>query len=274
MQCFWSLQCYNHSNVVFHQSLMVRVIPLILYGKSREDNKTKELVQMTATAIAWTPFRECQILAILDAVLDLERSPKLINNASWKMRQEVLTFLLQFCARNAVVLNRSEKYLQRIVDYLSDHCLKDKQLEVRLTARNVLTALIQTTRLKEAESVCVLQRRFEKLARTKVPRRNFESVDSGFDKKVGVKLRKKHCGILGLSALVLSCPYTVPEWLPDVLSFIALFERERAPIGTTCKKTVSEFKRTHQDEWHLFKEQFTLDQLSSIQDASSNSYFV
>jgi len=173
-----------------------------------------------------------------------------------------------------MVLNHNEKYLHRIVYYLSDYSLKDKQLEVRMTARNVMTGMIQTTRLSDAEHIGALQKRFEKLARTKVPKRNFDQVDSGFDKKVGVKLRKKHCGILGLSALVLSCPYTVPEWLPDVLSFIAMFERERAPIGTTCKKTVGEFKRTHQDEWHIFKKQFTLDQLSSIQDASSNSYFV
>merc|ERR1712083_503691 len=260
--------------MIFHQSLMVRLIPMLLYGHCREHRATKELVLATTRSITWTPLQKGQVLAVFDAILDLNRTPKLINNPEWKLRQKVLEFLLIFCARNAMILDQCEDYRQRVVDYLSDHCLRDKQLEVRMTARNVLTTLIQSTRLNEEDRIRALQQRFEKLARTKLPKRNFETVESGFEKKVSGKLRKKHCGILGLSALVLSCPYTVPQWLPDVLSFISVFERQRAPIGTTCKKTVSEFKRTHQDEWHIFKEQFTLDQLSSIQDASSNSYFV
>ncbi len=155
-----------------------------------------------------------------------------------------------------------------------NYSLRDKQLEVRLTAQNVLTALIQSTNVKNVEKIKRLQCKFEQLSRTKLPKRNYESVQSGFDKKMKVKLRKKHCGILGLSSLILSVPYTCPEWIPQILSFVAVFDRERAPIGTTAKKTVAEFKRTHQDEWHIFKRQFSLEQLSNIQDASSTSYFV
>lgn len=34
-------------------------------------------------------------------------------------------------------------------------------------------------------------------------------------------LVKRHSGVLGLAALVEACPYTVPDWLPDVLSEMA-----------------------------------------------------
>jgi len=272
--CFWLLQCYNHCPVIFYQSLFVRLLPLILSGQYREDKKTIEVVQMTTEVIAWTSFHESQVITILDSLLDTNRTPKLINNSSWKIRKVVLEFLLQFIARNAVILNKNKKYQQLIIDYLINNALKDKQLEVRITARNVLTALIQSTNLKNEENILILQQKFEKLARTKLPKRNYEAVESGFVKKMSVKLRKKHCGILGLSSLILSVPYTCPKWLPEILSFLSVFDRERAPIGNTAKQTVAEFKRTHQDEWHIFKRAFTLDQLSNIQDASSNSYFV
>ena len=274
IQCFWMLQCYNHSPVIFYQSLFVRLLPLILFGQWREDKKTVEVIEMTTEVIAWTVFHESQVLTILDSVLNTQRTPKLINNSSWKIRKCVLQFLLQFIARNAVILNKNENYQQLIIDYLVLNSLKDKELEVRIQARNVLTALIQSTNLKNIENVKILQQRFEKLARTKLPKRNYENAESGFDKKMSQKLRKKHCGILGLSSLILSVPYTCPEWLPEILSFVAVFDRERAPICNTVKKTVAEFKRTHQDEWHIFKRDFTLDQLSNIQDASSTSYFV
>ena len=261
--------------VIFYQSLFVRLLPLILSGEWQEDKKTAQVIEMTLEVIAWTAFHESQVLMILDSLLDTERTPKLINNSSWKTRKCVLSFLLQFVSRNAVVLNANEKYLQLIVDHLVSHSLRDKELAVRNQGRDVLTALIQSTNMKQIEKIKVLQQRFEKLARTKLSKRNYESAkSSGFDEKQSLKLRKKHSGILGLSSLILSVPYLCPSWLPEILSFVAVFDRERAPIGNTAKQTVAEFKRTHQDEWHLFKRQFTLDQLSNIHDASSNSYFV
>lgn len=233
-----------------------------------------EVVKMAREVIAWTSYHEEQVLKIFDSIMDINRSPKLINNNSWQIRKVVLEFLLQFIARNCVILNKNEKYQQLIIDYLINNSLKDKQLQVRVQGRDVLTALIQSTNLKKPEKIKILYQRFEKLARTKIPKRNYETAEAGFNKKINIKLRKKHCGILGLSSLILCVPYTVPSWLPEILSFVSIFDRERAPIGNTAKKTVAEFKRTHQDEWHIFKKQFTLDQLSNIQDASSTSYFV
>ncbi len=87
--CFSLLQCYNHTNVV-------RLLPLILYWQYREDKKTMEVVKMTTEVIAWTSLHSSQILHIFKSVLDSERTPKLINNQLWKIRNETLAFLLQF----------------------------------------------------------------------------------------------------------------------------------------------------------------------------------
>lgn len=43
-------------------------------------------------------------------------------------------------------------------------------------------------------------------------------------------LTRRHSGVLGLAALVEACPYSVPEWLPDVLDEIAVHLHDPAPI--------------------------------------------
>ena len=45
-----------------------------------------------------------------------------------------------------------------------------------------------------------------------------------------VGLVRHHCGVLGLAALVQSCPYTVPDWLPAVLDELTLHLNDPAPI--------------------------------------------
>lgn len=44
------------------------------------------------------------------------------------------------------------------------------------------------------------------------------------------KLVRRHSGVLGLAALVEACPYSVPEWLPDVITEIASHNHDPAPI--------------------------------------------
>ena len=45
-----------------------------------------------------------------------------------------------------------------------------------------------------------------------------------------VGLVRHHCGVLGLAALVQSCPDTVPDWLPAVLDELTLHLNDPAPI--------------------------------------------
>ena len=45
--------------------------------------------------------------------------------------------------------------------------------------------------------------------------------------------------MLGLAALIGACPYTVPEWLPDVLDHITNHLRDPAPIQVECSSWFS-----------------------------------
>jgi len=74
--------------------------------------------------------------------------------------------------------------------------------------------------------------------------------------------------------MILSRPYSVPDWLPSTLIGLAEHTRDRIPVSTTAKKVFQEFNRTHQDEWHLFEEKFTEDQLDTLRDCGTTlTYF-
>jgi proteasome activator subunit 4 len=71
----------------------------------------------------------------------------------------------------------------------------------------------------------------------------------------------RHSGVLCLCACVDAHPYTVPDYLPGVLTFLSDHLTDPQPISTTIKKTMSNFKRTHHDNWQSDKKKFTEDQL-------------
>ena len=43
----------------------------------------------------------------------------------------------------------------------------------------------------------------------------------------------RHSGVLGLAALVEAYPYTVPDWLPEVLDNISVHLNDPAPINVS-----------------------------------------
>ncbi|KAL1245758.1 Proteasome activator complex subunit 4A [Trichinella spiralis] len=86
----------------------------------------------------------------------------------------------------------------------------------------------------------------------------------------------RHAGILGLSAIVSSHPYAVPNYLPDILMQLCRYVNDSAHIvRTSVKETLSEFKRTHVDSWREHQLQFTDEQLSVLTGLFlSPSYYV
>jgi hypothetical protein len=72
---------------------------------------------------------------------------------------------------------------------------------------------------------------------------------------------QRHGVILGVAACVLSVPYDMPGWLPEMVTVLARFHQESWPIRGTVTKTVSEFRRTHLDTWEFQQDSFTEEQL-------------
>eukprot|EP00762_Andalucia_godoyi_P008690 ANDGO_00432.mRNA.1 Proteasome activator subunit 4 len=78
------------------------------------------------------------------------------------------------------------------------------------------------------------------------------------------RLVKRHAGVLGLCAIVLSHPYGVPEWLVPVIVALSRHVDDPEPVNTSVKRCFRDFWRTQKDTWHLFKTMFEPDDLSSL----------
>ncbi|VDM54378.1 unnamed protein product [Angiostrongylus costaricensis] len=127
------------------------------------------------------------------------------------------------------------------------------QLEVRQTAANTVSGLIQSSFFPVTPNLLA----------------------TFSDRTKSMDLLERHGGVLGLSAIVLAAPYTVPSYLPDVLMRLCRFASDKQPIRDTVKKTLSEFKRTHQDSWREHESQFNEDQLCALRNLFvSPNYYV
>lgn len=90
-----------------------------------------------------------------------------------------------------------------------------------------------------------------------------------------VQLNEVHGATLGLSAMVEAYPYTTPppRWLPKVLTLLEIkCSRYDGLIGKTAKNTLSHFKKTRQDTWHIDSKFFTTDQLDDLEGVLYKSY--
>jgi len=71
--------------------------------------------------------------------------------------------------------------------------------------------------------------------------------------------------------LVLSLPYDLPAFGPALVA--ALVQHSDTPgLSQVVKKTVLDFKRTHQDRWEEFKGRFSNEALADLSGASDISY--
>ncbi len=78
--------------------------------------------------------------------------------------------------------------------------------------------------------------------------------------------------IMMMSAITLSYPFDVPEFIPRLLTSLvrhSSFTTFQSPIA----RCIQQFKRSHQDRWEEFQKQFTREQLEDIQGAGSAHYF-
>jgi proteasome activator subunit 4 len=79
---------------------------------------------------------------------------------------------------------------------------------------------------------------------------------------------------LGISAIIKTYPYYIPDLLPEILIYLASFKTDIPHFKEIIKKTFSEFQKTHSDNWNLDKKKFNDNQLSILNDVlTTQSYF-
>uniref|UniRef100_A0A3B4YL77 Proteasome activator complex subunit 4 C-terminal domain-containing protein n=1 Tax=Seriola lalandi dorsalis TaxID=1841481 RepID=A0A3B4YL77_SERLL len=176
---------------------------------------------------------------------------EMAGSRSWHARYSVLTYLQIMVFYNLFTL-LSVPAEVLCIRKLVMQLLLDEQLEVRDMAGTTLSGLLQCQFFPLDSS---LQTQLQTLSQTRLPKARGDA-----------DLVRRHAGVLGLSACILSSPYDVPDWMPQILMDLSDHLNDPQPIEMTVKKTLSEFRRTHHDNWQEHRQCFTDDQLMVLTD--------
>uniref|UniRef100_A0A3Q2Y0U2 Proteasome activator subunit 4 n=1 Tax=Hippocampus comes TaxID=109280 RepID=A0A3Q2Y0U2_HIPCM len=220
------------------------------YDELKRDAKT--CLSLMSQGLLYTE----QIPMVLNALQEIAGS------SSWHARYTVLTYLQIMAFYNLFTFMSDPKAVDD-VRALVIRLLEDEQLEVREMAATTLSGFLQCNFL------CMdapMQAHFEALCKTRLPKKRKRGVGSLVDTIPSGDLVRRHAGVLGLSACILSSPYDVPTWMPQLLMDLSAHLNDTQPIEMTVKKTLSNFRRTHHDNWQQHKQQFTDDQLLVLTD--------
>ncbi|XP_036438981.1 proteasome activator complex subunit 4A isoform X1 [Colossoma macropomum] len=220
------------------------------YDEMKTDAKT--CLSLMSQGLLYTE----QIPQVLSTLQEISRS------SSWHARYTVLTYLQIMVFYNLFTF-LSEPKAVSLVRALVLELLEDEQLEVREMAATTLSGFLQCNFLSMDKH---MQAHFETLSKTRLPERRRREVGSVVDTIPSADLLQRHAGVLGLSACILSSPYDVPTWMPQILMDLSAHLNDMQPIGMTVRKTLSDFRRTHHDNWQEHKQQFTDDQLLVLTD--------
>ncbi|KER31435.1 hypothetical protein T265_12982, partial [Opisthorchis viverrini] len=205
-----------------------------------------------------------------------------LKHSSWKTRGVGLLLL-----RNLVIMNLpsfwtlehrntesgldAASFFQRIRQSFVN-LLADPWVEVCHLAMCALAVLIQMGALKFEEEWVE-----ELIRKTKTPysRRNWSNPSTEDVTTYQSAIRERHAGVLGLAAFVHAYPYTTPEFLPRIITELAVHVHDPQPIEKTVRDSLSSYSRSHQDTWHEQKQMFTDEQLEEyLSVVSAAAYYI
>lgn len=216
-----------------------------------EDPDISASARSTLALLAQSRFDSSSIDLLLPVVASLGQSPV------WHTRRAVLPFLQLLAFGHSFVLSQSQTDQ---LFALTTHRLQDNQAEVRETGLSALSSLLRTFPHRDLKE---LIRTATEQARAALPART--SAD------FATAVQHRHVGVLTLAAVVAAHPYDVPPLLPSVCEELCRHGKDPSPVRETVMKAMSEFWRTHQDEWQTsFKTLFTEDQLQVLATVTSS----
>lgn len=242
------------------EAWVARVIPALFSCYNDSNPERVSHARMSLSFIAQGSYSLDVIHEIVSAT---ESTAK---DLRWKVRSGIPGFLQVFAFTN---LFRARAETMKKLRDIGIGLLSDPSLEVRQGAAMTFVTIIRdatSEMVEEVRAKCtkVLQETRQKRRRRGAKR---EPIDPD-------TIRKRHGAVLGLFSMVISCPYTVPTWMPQVLVDLSGSVNDPPPISTDVRKLFADFMRTHRDEWQTHKEKFTADQLEIVSELTvSPSYY-
>ncbi|UJR10196.1 hypothetical protein I4U23_014411 [Adineta vaga] len=235
------------------KSAIIRIFP---YLCELESIIPSENLTISRMYVAMTYLHMPFLQALVEQLEQVCQSPK------WHARRVAMEFIQNMVFYNFFNARSYTKQLRELVL----KCLSDEQLEVRTVASVALAGFYQCGYLQINQEDFIY---FHTMSKIKY----FSKTDG---KRIisPKKLIKRHGGILGLCAIVLSSPYEISNYVPDALMLLCECSHDPDMIQKSIKKTLTEFRRTHHDSWHEHREKFTDDQLVILADVliSPNYY--
>jgi len=201
----------------------------------------------------------------------LDMVKRIAMSESYKTKMSMLEFLQVAVFTNFPSIVCNPVYKNQVTRLVTN-LLSDPHITVRQKAAKILGGLLHSGFLS-GSSLTELLGDLRGRVRTKMTRQGKrfrkEEAEAGSQDKLNY-----HSGILGLCAFVEAFPYDVPEFVPPILMELSTHLNDPQPIPMTIKKSLQEFKRTHQDNWQEHKTKFTEDQLVVMTDllVSQNYY--
>ncbi|KAJ1773190.1 Proteasome activator BLM10 [Coemansia sp. RSA 1813] len=232
------------------------VLPLVAGLQEWHDNEdiatmAKGLFHFYAQILCTPQLSESVVANILELLEDPTSTRHLIA------QMLPLLYILTFTNRFTL----SQEMHTRIVDTTVTFMGHD-HVEVRQVASAALTGMIKCA---NSNVIFDIRRGFSAKLTKRLPR-----LRNGRQPKNPAAYSKliptRHAGVLGLSCLVLAFPYTIPDWMPEVLVQLAECIDDPNPIQATIQRTFAEFRRTHMDTWHEDRKKFTSNQLEILTD--------
>jgi len=140
--------------------------------------------------------------------------------------------------------------------------LNDAHLEVQERACQTLVGMVNAEpRVAEAALEHAMP-----LASSRLPRRPKADDPTTVRQRFNKSLRKRHAGVLALSAVLLGHPYDVPPIVSRAIVALAPHVSDPSPICRTVQRVVSDFKRTHSDAWHDHKLRLSREAVEALDD--------
>eukprot|EP00047_Mylnosiga_fluctuans_P011818 m.22942 g.22942 ORF g.22942 m.22942 type:complete len:1805 (-) comp3830_c0_seq1:81-5495(-) len=259
---FVTISVIDGSALVCHPFLPL-MIPLLLAAPDISDDTDiqaacKQALQATSELVLPPALYE----SVCELLLQSAQSP------SWHIRRRALLFMQVSLFRNYFAAPR-EQMIAAILAMLAD-----EQVEVRTLAGSTLSGCVRCG-LADAAA---LRPALLAMAATPVRARRRGGGQPAALEPTGPeekqRIVQRHAGVLGLAALLEAFPYTVPAWMPATLVAVGDHVSDPDPIRPTVKTAMSEFWRTHRDNWSDMRTLFTEDQLAVITDLLiSPSYY-